>query len=433
MLNRRQFLFHTGAISALSMLPAKWAFATTTDDFLMPDEGDKHRATWLAYGATVDAWGKTGKFGMSRKIARQDLIRIALNISRFEPVKMLVNQQDLAEAQQLLVQIQGELSNGSQHYSATDVFTHGKALPSVQAGGKIEFLVCPLNDLWIRDTGAIFVKNSAGEIGAVDFNFNGWGQVNTGAKGWKKDPAKRQNGIEDQPIDEDRGVAQFMTRYTKAKPISTWLVMEGGGIEVNGYGTAICTESCILNDNRNPNRTKAEVEAELARTLGIRKVIWLKGVKAQDITDGHIDFYARFIDKTTVAYAWEMNEESSDYDVTRENKRLLAQATDAEGNKLTLIPLQSPDFDTVEKAVSQRQWQNKKSYFNDETFAAGYIGYYAAEKFILMAQFGDEEADRHAFETLQKAHPHHTIMQIATDGLANGGGTIHCATQQQIG
>lgn len=442
LLTRRDALRTFGILSAASLLPSCGALATNAakegdysiSGFVMPEEGGAHKATWMAYGATAEAWGTSGNFGASRKIARLDLLRIAANLSRFEPVKMLVNNsRDLKEAESLFAQVKQELNAGdNRRYTATNVFSNGKALPAIEAGGSVEFIVCPLNDLWVRDTAPIFVKNAQGEIAAVDFNFNGWGQEDTGAAGWNKDEQKAENGIDDQRVDEDQKVAQFIINRTGVKAIDTWLVMEGGGIEVNGEGTAICTESCILNDNRNPNRSKAEIEAELDRVLGVKKVIWLKGRKAQDITDGHIDFYARFIDDHTVAYAVETNKGSSDYAVTKENQALLSQATTADGKRLKLVPLYAPNFDEVEENVSARQWKDGKSKFNDESFAAGYIGYYVTDKCVLMAQFGDEKADLAAFETLSKLYPNHRIMQIATDGLANGGGTIHCATQQQI-
>lgn len=435
---KRRLLKALGACSLAGVLPAltQQVFAKSVEyaaaQALMPSEESPHAATWLAYGATAGAWGTTGNYGASRAVARQDLIRIAANVSRFEPVNMLVaNEQDRAEAEHYLAQIKRELAqNPHNRYTANGVFSTGK-LPAVEAGGKIEFILCPINDLWARDTAPIFVKQG-GKVAGVNLNFNGWGQEPTGAAGWQKDRRKAENGIQDQPIAADRKVADFILRHTQTPKISTWLVMEGGGIEVNGEGTAICTESCILNPNRNPGRSKAEVEAELLRLFGVRKVIWLKGLKAHDITDGHIDFYARFVNENTVLYALDNDPESSDYAVTRENARVLAQATTANGTPLKLIALNAPDMDKVYQAVSARQWAGQRSRFNEDSFAAGYIGYYATDKAIVMAQFGDEDADRAAYRTLQQCYPKHHILQIATDGLANGGGTIHCATQQQI-
>jgi agmatine deiminase len=291
----------------------------------------------------------------------------------------------------------------------------------------------PLDDLWIRDTGAVFVRDSRNGLFGVNFNFNGWGQENTGAAGWARDTNKSANGIVRQPIELDRQVADFLIKQAGAVKLSTWLVMEGGGIEVNGKGTAICTESCILNANRNPGRTKAEVESELLRLLGVKKVIWLPGVKAQEITDGHVDFYARFVGESTVVYGLETDPQSPDYATTQTNQKILLASTDAQGNKLKAVPLKAPDFVRVQAAVEARNgWSSGRSFFNATGFAAGYVGFYLANSCVLMSSFGDPSSDQAAFDTLRNLYPGRVVMQMTTDGIANGGGTIHCATQQQI-
>lgn len=392
----------------------------------MPAEEGPHAATWMAYGATESAWGRSGIYGNSRSIARRDLLRIATTISRFEPVNILINDEDLAQAQNLLNEVKAEPSVSYVGPSEQDV------LPDIESGGKIQFIRCPLNDLWMRDTGAVFVRNGQ-KVYGVDFNFNGWGQQNTGAAGWEKDPRKAEMGIVDQRIDEDQRVAKFILDNTGIERLTTWLVLEGGGIEVDGRGTAICTESCILNPNRNPGKTKADVEAELNRLLGITKVIWLPGLRARDVTDGHVDFYARFAGEATVLYALDQDPQSPDYTPTHTNKIILSAATDAKGRKINAIPLPAPEYIKVKSAVEARNnWNAGRSYFNKNGFASGYIGFYGMERCILMAKFGDEQADKAAFDTIRGLYPNRFVMQITTDGVSNGGGTIHCATQQQI-
>ncbi len=401
--------------------------------YQMPDEGEHHSLTWMAYGATEAAWGTTGTYGNSRSIARKDLIRIAANLSRFEPVNMLVsNSSDLAEAEAYFEEVKTEIVNPSSTFIAGQVYTGGEELPAIEAGGVVQFIVQPVDDLWMRDTGPVFVWDADNSLAGVNFNFNGWGQEDTGAAGWTKDPQKAANGIVDQTVTNDQQVADFILNYTGATPVSTWLVMEGGGIEVNGLGTAICTESSILNDNRNPGATKAEVEEELERILGVRKVIWLEGIKAIEITDGHVDFYARFVGPTTVVYALDNDPESPDNEVTLANQEVLNSATDADGTPITPIPLHTPDFLAVQEAVESRNWDGT-SYFDSSAFAAGYVGFYLANSCVLMSQFGDDEADQAAFDEVQRLFPNRIVIQITTDGVANGGGSIHCATQQQIG
>ncbi|ORZ04503.1 hypothetical protein BCR42DRAFT_198184 [Absidia repens] len=392
---------------------------------VMPEEGNPHKGTWMAYGATTRTWGTSGSFGANRLIARKDLMRIAANIARFEQVFMIVdNEDDEDEARDFLDDVLRE-HDGS-------VFTGGKQLPAVQSNN-IKFLVHPVDDLWIRDTGAVFVTDERKSLYGIDFNFNGWGQENTGAQGWKKDPKKAENGIEDQVVSNDRRIAGFTIAQANATKVSTWLVLEGGGIEVDGKGTAVCTESCILNENRNPGKTKTDVEAELHRTLGVKKVVWLPGAKAKDITDGHVDFYARFSKNGHIIYTLDNDKYSSDYETTAINKNILQNVTDVHGNKLTPVALKTPDSSVVRAAVTKRNgWNSDSSNFDDDTFAASYIGYYASDKFLLMAQYGDPAADLAAFNILKNIFPEKTIMQITTDGISSGGGTIHCSTQQQI-
>lgn len=388
--------------------------------FNMPAEDWPHNATWMAYGATEHAWGRGGVYGNSRAIARRDLIRIAASISRFEPVNMLIaNHQDLMQAQQFLGEIKMEQV----------VHAGPNGLPDIEAGGKINFITCPLDDLWMRDTGPTFVHNDQMKVYGVDFNFNGWGQTNTNASGWEKDRQKARNGIADQPIDNDRRVARFILDYTGIERLTTWLVMEGGAIEVDGHGTAICTESSILNPNRNPGKTKTDVEVELQRILGIQKVIWLPGLKAQEVTDGHVDFYARFTSEATVVYGLDEDRDSPDYGPTHLNGEILSAATDARGRKINAIPMLAPNYTKMKRAVKSRLGRTP---FNDNGFAAGYIGFYATQHCIVMAKFGDDEADEKAFQLIGRLYPDRTVIQITTDGIANGGGTIHCATQQQI-
>lgn len=329
----------------------------------MPAEEGLHTATWMAYGATERAWGNSGPYGRSRTIARRDLMRIALDLSRFEPVNILIdNHQDLLQAQQFRDEMKADKVA---HVGPGD-------LPDTEVGGKINFISCSLDDLWMRDTGPVFVHNGQKKVFGVDFNFNGWGQKDTNAPGWEKDRRKARNGIKDQPIDKDQQIAKFVLAHTGIERLPTWLVMEGGGIEVDGEGTAICTESCILNPNRNPGKTKSDVEMELKRILGIQKVIWLPGLKARDVTDGHVDFYARFARIATVFYTLERDPQSPDYKPTQLNAKILSEATDAKGRKINAIPLYAPDFFKVKKAVEARNnWNSGRSYFNQNGFASG--------------------------------------------------------------
>ncbi len=424
-MSRRRILGGAGAAAFAQFAVAPGRGEPSGDGLRMPDEAGPRAATWMAFGATARAWGTTGTYGASRAAARRDLMRIAANLSRFEPVKMLVDDAaDLAEARRHFAEAKA---------APEPKFAGLHALPPIEAAGAVSFVAHPLDDLWMRDTGPVFVRDAHGAPHGVNFNFNGWGQADTGAKGWRKDAQKAAHGVADQAIAADRTVADFVTGQAGAAKVSTWLVMEGGGVEVDGEGTAICTESCILNPNRNPGRSKAEVEAELGRLLGVRKVIWLPGIRAKEVTDGHVDFYARFVGRAKVAYALDGDPQSPDFAPTRANARILAAASDAHGRKIEAVALKAPDFARVQAAVEARNgWRAGRSYFNAAGFAAGYVGFYAGAKCVLMAAFGDPAADAAAFAALAALYPDRALLQFATDGIANGGGTIHCATQQQI-
>ncbi|CAM3058305.1 agmatine/peptidylarginine deiminase [Skermania piniformis] len=332
--------------------------------WVMPDEGEPHQRTWMAFAADEHIWG--------RKLVaevQQNLAAVATAIARFEPVSMLVRADDLDRARQLV------------------------------AGSNVELVTAELDDLWIRDTGPVFVRAADGPAGpgAVDFNFNGWGD--------KQEHAR------------DAKVAEFVAARAGVPTVHTDLVLEGGGIEVDGEGTAIITESCVLNDNRNPGRSKPEVEAELARLLGVRKVIWLPGIAGHDITDGHTDFYARFAGPGVVVAALDNDPDSFDYDVTRRHLDILRGATDAQGRSLQVEVLAAPT--TV------------REKFAADDFAAGYINFYVCNGAVIAPEFGDPVTDPATAATLARLFPGRQIVQVAIDGIAAGGGGIHCATQQQ--
>lgn len=214
----------------------------------------------------------------------------------------------------------------------------------------------------------------------------------------------------------------------------------------NGSGLGVATESCILNPNRNPGATKAQIEAEFRRLFGIEHMLWMPGVPAQEITDGHVDFTVRFSAPDQIVFAFDANYEPTD----RRNEKALVAAI-AEVNALpeadrarlfggstgplTAQQLPTPDLAQVHAATRLRNQESPIAARDLETFisssAAGYIGYYEANGCIMLGQFGDDEADRAAFDLVSELYPDRVVIQITTDGISNGGGTIHCSTQQQ--
>ncbi len=331
------------------------------DLWFMPDERDPHQRTWMAFGASQEIWGKKLLPEVQRNLAT-----IALTIAQYEPVSMLVRQSDLSLAQKLM-------------------------------GDKVDLLVCPLDDLWMRDTGPVFVVTKNGGKAGVGFNFNGWG--------------------EKQRFDLDAKIASFVVQSAGVRRVQTDLVLEGGGIEVDGHGTAIITESCVLNKNRNPGVSKVQCEQELKRLLGVEKTIWLPGIKGKDITDGHTDFYARFALPGVVIAGYDPDPKSFDHAVTKRHLEILRMAKDAQGRQLEVVVLEAPS--------------RVREQFRNDHFAAGYINFYVCNGAVIAPEFGDPRTDATAKRELQRVFPGRKIVQINIDGIAAGGGGIHCTTQQE--
>ncbi|MEX3019185.1 agmatine/peptidylarginine deiminase [Kluyvera sp. STS39-E] len=366
MITRRTFVRQSLVASAGTFIAGQAGFsslvyAASNPSWLMPDEGAPHAATWMAFGASAEIWEPH-----LLPVVQDNLALIAKTIASFEPLNMLVREEDYDLASRL-------------------------------CGSTVNLHVQPIDDLWIRDTGPVFVRSPHGKLGGVGFNFNGWGDK--------------------QEHEHDAKVAEFVSESVKAKFIRSSLTLEGGGIEVDGEGTAIITESCVLNANRNPGVSKAECERELKCLLGLEKIIWLPGIAGKDITDGHTDFYARFTHPGTVVAGLELDSSSFDYAVTRRHLDILRAATDAKGRRLEVVTLEGPS--------SIRQ-----TYASDD-FAAGYINFYVCNGAIIAPEFGDKRRDQNTRAILQELFAEREIVQLNIDGIAAGGGGIHCATQQQ--
>jgi len=363
MLSRRGFIQRSSLAALGFLLPSFRAKADIqeTSSWVMPAEGDEHQRTWMGFGGSERIWGRE-----LLPEVRRNLALIANTIAQYEPVTMLVRPEEKKLARKML-------------------------------SSDVELLEASLDDLWLRDTGPIFVVNDQGDKAAINFNFNGWGEKQT--------------------YRNDAKVAGRIANAAGVPEIQTDLILEGGCIEVDGEGTAIITESCVLNNNRNPGVSKHQFEDLLMPLLGLDKIIWLPGIKGMDITDGHTDFYARFARPGVVLAGFDPDPNSFDHKVTLRHLELLERAKDAEGRSLELITLQAPDY------VSPN--------YDSDDFAAGYIGYYECNDAIIMQAFGDKRADRAAKDAIQAVFPDHYIEQIRIDGIAAGGGSIHCATQQE--
>lgn len=360
MLTRRNLL-GAGMTLATGLGLGLGRVALATERWYMPDEHRKQERVFVAYAASADVWEDFAP------AVNATVARLARAIAEFQPVTVLCRPAQLAEAKRAC------------------------------AAEGVDFMAMPLDDIWVRDYGGCYLVNDAGGLALADFNFNGWGG---------KQHAQR-----------DGEVAATLAEELEARHIVSALCGEGGGIEVDGHGTAILTESCWVNDNRNPGWTRPRIEAELKQRLGLRKIIWLPGIRGKDITDAHVDFYARFVEPGVVVVNLDNDPQSYDYAVTRRHLDILKGATDADGRPLKLHSLPPPT-------------RPRPSQYNRDNpdFAAGYINYLPVNGGVIAPKFGDTAADEHCHALLGELYPDREIVQLDIDPIAAGGGGIHCVT-----
>ncbi|MFJ2865708.1 agmatine deiminase family protein [Kitasatospora sp. NPDC087314] len=335
----------------------------------MPVETDRHTRTFMAWPALSSVW-QDQLPGVRRNIAN-----LAYEISRFEPVVLLARPGQAADAR---------YACGSGAYYA------------------IEVLEIAVDDLWIRDFGPTFVVGP-GAIAGVDTNFNGWGKTGTPYY---------------QPFADDAAAAATLLADYGVDRIQAPFVGEGGALETDGQGTLLATVSSLVNPNRNPGRSQAQVEQALKSSLGIDQVIWVPGLAGQDITDCHIDCLARFTAPGQVI----LDQPGPGVDaqwvaVYNATKQVLQGATDAQGRRLRITELPGPDRSVIRG--------------RGKDFLSSYVNYYTVNGAVIVPQFGDGYADGVAYAVLQAAYPDRTVVQVDIDAIASGGGGIHCATQSQ--
>ncbi|MFD4661275.1 agmatine deiminase family protein [Kitasatospora sp. NPDC058444] len=327
----------------------------------MPAESDPHTRTFMAWPALEEVWGD------QLPAVRQDIAGLAQAVAGFEPVVLLARPDQAAQARQA-------------------------------CGSSVEVLELKVDDLWARDTGPTFVTGPQGLAG-VDLNFNGWGDKQTHAN--------------------DSLVARYLLDHYRITRVQAPITGEGGGIEVDGEGTLMATESSWVNGNRNPGKSRDQIEASLKGLLGVEKVIWFQGVAGQDITDCHVDALARFAEPGTVVLHRPAADAPPDVWTTASTQALqvLRTETDAKGRTLQVVDLPEPDLGLIPGA--------------GKDFLATYINYYVCNGGVIVPRFGDQAADDRAAGIIGDLHPGRKVTQVGINHIAAGGGGIHCATQQQ--
>ena len=336
-------------------------------NFYMAPEWYQHECCWMqwpynnpnhdGYGA-VPSWSH---FDFDK--GRLAWSNVANSISKFEKVKMIVHPDEISKAKELL-------------------------------NSEIEIIQLKIDDCWARDSGAIFLLNIENKLGGIDWEFNGWGKF--------------------KPFDSDNKVAKFMIEKSSATYFKNSMILEGGSIHVDGEGTLLTTEQCLLNKNRNPQLSKEEIENNLKEYLNINKIIWLKN-GTDEGTDGHVDNIACFVKSGTVLALSCKDRNDPFYERINENLEILRTSTDNKGRKLNVIEI---------------EMSYKRLIPNDDE-PSSYINFYIANKGIVMPSFEDEKADYRAKTIVQSVFPDRKIIAINGIDISMGGGNVHCITQQQ--
>jgi agmatine deiminase len=335
--------------------------------YAMPAEWASHRATWLSWPHNLETWPT------QLETVREVWLRMMQALAQGEEVSLLVN------------------DDRTRYDVAARLEGIGAALEN------ITILKVPTVDVWIRDYGPTFVTRPAHEdpLALNDWIFNGWG--------------RKYKAYED----DDR-IAKDIASLLQVPVFNHSVVLEGGSIEVNGAGTCLITEQCLLNQNRNPHMTRKEIEQFLKNTLGVNHLIWLARGIAGDDTDGHIDDIARFVNPTTVACVLEAHSSDENHAPLRENYERLQDARDQSGNKLAVVTLPSP----------------APVYYQGLRLPASYANFYIANEVVLVPTF-DDPNDRKALGILQELFPNRRVMGLPCRAVVVGLGAIHCVTQQE--
>ncbi|ASN06233.1 agmatine deiminase [Virgibacillus necropolis] len=351
------------------------------DGYRMPGEFELHKGTWMLWPTRTDTW-RSGA-----KPAQKAYAEVAEAISQFEPVTVCVE---------------------------TERFENARALLPAD----VRVVEISSNDAWMRDIGPTFIKNDTGEVRGVDWAFNAWGGLDDGLYfPWDKDVLVKQKVLE----------IEHVNRYDASD-----LVLEGGAITVDGEGTLITTEECLLNPNRNPNLTKEEVEEKLSNYLNIQKVIWLKNGLAGDETNGHVDEVLFYVRPGEVAIGWTDDTNHPQYAVLQDAYNQMKEETDAKGRKFTINKIQLPKQITLSEAESLEIDITSTSYDRSAgvNFIATYINCYLCNGGVILPVFNDRQ-DEIAIKTFENMFPDRKIVPVYTREISVGGGNIHCITQQQ--
>lgn len=330
--------------------------------YKMPAEWDQHERTLLSW-PIMDSMVYPDDYATVCD-GYEELVSA---IAEFEPVTLVVNPDDVDNVSKRFV------------------------------GQAVDFLPLAHNDAWLRDNGPTIVVNDKGERAGINWHFNAWGGKY-------------------EPWDLDDAVAPAILKHLNIRQFDAPLVLEGGSIHVDGEGTMLTTEECLLNTNRNPDLSRAEIEQHVKDFTNVEQIIWLNRGLAGDETDGHVDNVACFAAPGKVIIQVCHDPADDNYEITQENLRILNNAVDAKGRKLEIIEIQQPPM----------------VMHGEQRLTLSYLNFYFVNGGIILPVFGGtaEEADQHAMNVLQDTFPDRKIRAINGMAVIREGGNVHCTTQQ---
>ena len=350
------------------------------DGFRMPGEFEPHAGCWMLWPERTDNWRE------GAKPAQHAFAAVAAAIARFEPVSLGVSRAQ---------------------------FRHARSLLAPQ----VRLIELSCDDSWMRDCGPTFVVDDRGTVRGVDWEFNAWGGLHSGLYF---------------PWDQDALVAHKVLEVERLDRYRPGIVLEGGSIHVDGEGTLLTTEECLLHPNRNPDLTREQIERTLREYLGIEQVIWLPSGVVNDETDGHIDNLCCFVRPGEVVLTWTDDRSDPQHKRSTEALEVLSTAQDAHGRRLKVHKLGQPDplqiteaesagVDSIEGTLPRRP---------GDRMAASYVNFYIANGGIVAPTFGAPQ-DAAARAALARLFPDREVVCVAAREILLGGGNIHCIVQQQ--
>jgi agmatine deiminase len=352
------------------------------DGFYMPAEWAPHSQTWMVWPERPDNWRLGGKPAQSAFSA------VAKAIAEFEPVTLCVS--------------------AGQYENARARLDHAN----------IRLVEISTDDAWVRDTGPTFVINQQGAVRGVDWTFNAWGGFAGGLYApWQRDDQVARKILEIEGCDRYR---------------TEGFVLEGGSIHVDGEGTLITTEECLLNRNRNPELSRAQIESMLREQLRIDTVIWLPDGLFNDETDGHVDNFCCYVRPGEVLLAWTDDPHNPNYPRCQAAMAVLSNSRDAQGRQLIVhkMPIPGPLHASAEECAGVDLVAGTQERDPSIRLAGSYVNFLIVNGGIIAPKF-DDPLDPEAQAILQRLFPEHRVVMVPGREILLGGGNIHCITQQQ--